>query len=202
MNIVQIGCNDGKDHVLEFIKNSNPNDINSITLVDALPKCLEIARANYSKFLSKTKFYNLCISDGDETEKDIFCPKLEKHGGDTSQLASVYENHLIGHDVFDYEKLRIPSLNINKFLQDLGAETNLLFIDVEGYDCDLIMALDLEKFHIDLIHYETHHSDGPYKRLAKAKLAIDKLKKFGYSIADENQNNIDAVKIGGKINLA
>lgn len=45
MNIIQIGCNTCKDHVFDFVKE---NQIEKLVVVDALSKCIESAKNQYS----------------------------------------------------------------------------------------------------------------------------------------------------------
>ncbi len=192
MNIVQIGCNDGNDHVLEFIK-QNIKSITSLHLVDALPDCIEKIKHTYS-FLECAHFYNLCISNNHLKQQTIFCPTQERHGGNTSQLASMSENHLIGHDVKDYRKMVIDSLNINTFLKNINInQIDKLYIDVEGLDCDLILELNLDVYNIPYIRFETVHSDGPYTKKEKFTLVKEKLILHNYKI-HELSGEIEATR--------
>jgi hypothetical protein len=61
MNIIQIGCNDGNDHVYSYIKD-NIENINNIYLIDVSNKALEKAKLRYAN-IPNAYFYNLAICD-------------------------------------------------------------------------------------------------------------------------------------------
>ena len=66
MNIVQIGCNNCKDHVFDFVKEKE-DQLKKLVVVDALPKCIESAENQYSllnlsNLLGKLEKFNYSIS--------------------------------------------------------------------------------------------------------------------------------------------
>ena len=60
MNIVQIGCNDCSDHVYDFVK-ENQQQITKFVVVDALPKCVEIAKLKYEFLKDKVTVLNCAV---------------------------------------------------------------------------------------------------------------------------------------------
>jgi hypothetical protein len=185
MNIVQIGVNDGKDHVLEYIK-TNVNNINSLFLVDANPKCLDVAKTQYT-FIENVNYVNLAISlDGDD-KKQFFIP----FGSETHAHASLNIDHIHKHGHINYDTIIVECKSINNFLNFLNKNIDRLYIDTEGLDISIIDSLDFNIFKIPYIEFEYIHSDGTLSfggpKLDKLKL---KLSEFGYSLRTEQYNII------------
>ena len=88
MNIVQIGCNNCEDEVFNFI-DKNKESICKFLVIDALPKCVEIAKTKYAFLESKLIAVNCAIYNENSIVKLIF-PK----DGQTSAHASIFENHV------------------------------------------------------------------------------------------------------------
>ena len=63
MNIIQIGCYDGNDHVYDYVSEKF-NDITSLHLIEPLSQALELAKGRYSKF-DFVKFHEMAIVDTD-----------------------------------------------------------------------------------------------------------------------------------------
>ena len=178
MNVIQLGSNNGDDHVLSLVKEKE-SEIQELILVDALPECVELTRRQYSFFKGNLSVINVAIG----TENgllDIFYPK----GQNQSAHASSSPNHLFVHGHKEIEKIKIPCLNINSFLGALGLEKiDYLFVDTEGMDIAILLEMDFGKYSPTNLKFEHSHSEGPHKGRGKSYLElVTKLEKFNYSI--------------------
>ena len=59
-------------------------------------------------------------------------------------------------------------------------EVEWLYIDAEGYDCDIILFTDFSKLNIKNVFFETVHSDGPFKQGEKLERTFNWLYSHGY----------------------
>jgi FkbM family methyltransferase len=190
MNIIQIGCNVCDDEVFDFIK-KNQSEISQLIIVDALPKCIEVAREKFSFLKEKVKFINCAI--GIESKMiDFFYPKND----DTSGHASVYENHVKRHLHQEVEKFSIQCIEINEFLEKHSlTNIDLFAIDIEGLDVDVLLKLDFTKFNINKIIYEFTHADDTFSVGQKHELLIQKLINLQYNCQRIGDYNILATKV-------
>lgn len=194
-NIIQIGCNIGNDHVKDYVS-KNKQIIQNLILVDANEKSIEMCKHNYSEY-SFCKFFNLAIVDADLENVEFFVPD----NNNFSEQSSVLEFHVQDHLKFigceNYNKIVVPALNINVFLENLNLNViDKLYIDIEGLDIDIILSLNLNKFKIKYIYFEHTHSDGSFSNLQndseclKYKKCIDILSNFGYTTTKLQFNTI------------
>ncbi|OUL43327.1 hypothetical protein B0W81_04450 [Prochlorococcus sp. HOT_208_60] len=73
----------------------------------------------------------------------------------------------------DYVIDKVPSIDINSLLEKLP-KVDFLNIDIEGLDTDIVTAINLNKFKIDVILFEDN------KNYGGQPLLIKKLKNHGY----------------------
>ena len=153
MNIVQIGCNNGRDHVLSFIL-SNQNNVENIYLIDASDKSIELAKDTYKNF-KNVKFYTMAISDNENVDElELFFPSGDK----VSEHISYSKNHVEKHLHPNVDSFLIKASTLNKFLDENQIKSNIyLFIDTEGLDCRIVNTIDFDKFDIKFIRYEISH---------------------------------------------
>lgn len=176
MNIIQIGCHDGDDHVFEFIK-CNKNKIKRAILVEPLGEKLKEAKIRYKDY-EFVEFYECAIVDFfDKQEISFFHPEDLVH----SQIASINFNHTKSFRS-DIKEIKVKCINIQKFLESLSIQKiNRFYIDTEGLDCSLINQIDFDKYDIDYIEYEFIHSDGIHKHGKNGIELENKLLKLGYN---------------------
>lgn len=176
MNIIQIGCHDGNDHVFDFIK-YNKNKINRAILVEPLSEKIKEAKEKYKDY-KFVEFHEYAIVDCfDKEEISFFYPEDLVH----SQIASVNFDHTKTFRS-DIKEIKVKCLNIQKFLDSLGI-TNIhrFYIDTEGLDCSLIKQIDFDKYSIDYIEYEYIHSDGVHSYGKNGIELENKLLQLGYN---------------------
>jgi FkbM family methyltransferase len=184
MTIVQIGCNDGKDHILDFCQ-KNRDSIEAIHLVEPNPEALEDCKQTYSDF-KQAKFYNLAIVSNDAGSVDLHIPQLKSWNGHASTLP----NHLIAHGHQDFNTINVSATSLARFFDSNKiTKCDRLYIDTEGLDCDIILGLDIWKYRIERIEFEVIHTDGVNTRGQKYCSCIDKLTALGFQSADAGEHN-------------
>ena len=184
MTIVQIGCNNGKDHVLEFCL-KNKEGIEAIHLVEPNPEALEDCKQTYSDF-RQARFYNLAIVPNDADSIDLHIPRSKSFNAHASTLT----NHLTSHGHIDFNTINIPSTNLGRFFDSNNiTKCDRLYIDTEGLDCEIILNLDIEKHNIRRIEFEILHTDGVFTRGQNYNSCIEKLKTLGYKATEAGEYN-------------
>ncbi len=192
MTILQIGTNDGNDHVFEYIKH-NHKDIEKIILIDANPECLSKAKEQYEKF-SQTIFLNYAIvpfTTHEQSTVTLFLPK----NNDFNSHASLNPTHLERHGHSFYDGIIVPAISFDRLYNMLNLSIiDRLYIDVEGLDIDILQTIDLANVDIKYICFEFIHSDGPLS-FGGPKLNNYKsdLESMGYSLSSK-EYNIIAIK--------
>jgi FkbM family methyltransferase len=158
-----------------------------LVLVDALPKCVELAKKKY-EFFPNTKVLNCAVST-DNGWTNIYFPK----GQDTHPHASLSEEHVIKHEHDEVESVGVPSMTINQILEMFPA-TDRVYMDLEGMDIDILFDWDFGRFKPFFIQYEFHHSEGTFthgqgsKFRESARLLMD----VGYSLTPHKEYDMIA----------
>jgi FkbM family methyltransferase len=184
MIVVQIGCNDGKDHILDFCQ-KNKESINAIHLVEPNLEALEDCKQTYSDF-KQARFYNLAIVPNDADSVDLHIPRSKS----LNAHASTLKNHLIDHGHIGFDTINVPATSLASFLESNKIEKcDRLYIDAEGLDCEIILNLDIKKCNIIRIEFETLHSDGFLTKGQSYNSCIEKLKTLGYKATGAGEYN-------------
>jgi len=184
MIIVQIGCNDGKDHVLDFCL-KNREGIEEIHLVEANPEALEDCKQTYSDF-KQAKFHNLAIVPNDVESINLHIPQAKSLNGH----ASTIPNHLSAHGHTGFNTINVLASTLAGFFDSNKiTKCDRLYIDTEGLDCNIILGLDIRKYKIGRIEFEVLHTDGVFARGQKYSSCVEKLTALGYRPTDAGQYN-------------
>jgi FkbM family methyltransferase len=184
MTIVQIGCNDGKDHILDFCQ-KNRDSIEAIHLVEPNSEALEDCKQTYLDF-KQARFYNLAIVPNDAGSVDLHIPRSKA----LNAHASTLKNHLTDHGHIDFNTINVPAASLSSFLDSNKIEKcDRLYIDAEGLDSDIILGLDIQKYRIARIEFEILHTDGVNTRGQKYSSCIDKLTALGFQPTDASEHN-------------
>lgn len=184
MTIVQIGCNDGKDHVLDFCL-KNRESIEEIHLIEPNPEALEDCKQTYSDF-KQAKFHNLAIATNNLESISLYVPQGKSSNGHASTLV----NHLTAHGHQDFNTINVPATSLAGFF-DINKITKCdrLYIDAEGLDCEIILDFDIEAHGVERIEFEILHTDGVFTRGQNYNSCIEKLKSLGYKQTEAGQYN-------------
>jgi len=184
MTIVQIGCNDGKDHILDFCIN-NKESIEEIHLIEPNPEALEDCKQTYSDF-KQARFHNLAIVQNDADSVELHIPRTKS----LNAHASTFANHLTAHGHQDFNTINVPATSLAGFLDSNKIEKcDRLYIDTEGLDCEIILNFNIQKYNISRIEFETLHSDGFLAKGKNYKYCIEKLKTLGYKETEAGEYN-------------
>jgi len=140
-SLIQIGANDGQrfDTINYFIKTYSP----SCLLVEPIKENFEKLKKNYNKF-SKVTFDNSAITVGDEINYlyKVGQKFLINYDDHIPGITSFDKNHLIKHGVKKTHiiKERVETITINNLiLKHKLLNFDLLFVDVEGYDANIVI---------------------------------------------------------------
>lgn len=172
MNILQIGSNNGNDQVFHFVKT---HDVKTLVLIDALEECVAQTKLQY-KDIPIAQCMQLCAST-----HELPYQKFYKPNNPRTDVASVNPIHLAAHLERDIVEVVVPSKHINQIIKDFPADKiDRFYLDAEGLDCDLLLALDLSIKPIDFIEFEGGHSDGPHRIGAKYFQVLQKFSQQGY----------------------
>lgn len=192
MNIVQFGCNDAVDELYEYVK-LNSNLIDNLVLVDANNFALHKAVLRYNQIIDKSKllvYFNALVCNEDQTIANFYIPNKDKNSGHSSLFKDLVAINW-GEDLME---VKVPCISPNKILDKIPFKIDQLHIDVEGLDADIILYLDLQKYDIPYVLFESAHSDSYFNKGIKYKKCVEKLIALGYKLFDHT-NRLDTVAI-------
>ena len=177
MNIIQIGCHDGNDHVFDFI-NSNHQNISKAYLIEPLYENYKKAVEKYKKFEFVEIIEAAIVDDENINAIEIYFPENIEQ----SQTTSIYKKHAEKHQ----DKVLSKSVNcftLTSLLKNKDINTiDRLYIDAEGLDCKIINSINFSDFDIKYIEYEYTHSDGTDIFGEFGKNTEEKLINLGFNI--------------------
>jgi hypothetical protein len=192
MNIIQIGCNDGNDHVLSFVK-QNIEQVHNLILIDANPNIIPYCQKTY-KFVENSHI-NLniincaVVSDSSATPfLDLYLP--ENHL--VSLHCSYSDEHMKQHNHTSTILIQVPTITIENLVNQYQlTKIDYIFIDTEGMDIGIVRDLPFHKLPIDYIKFEHIHSDSPFSKGGPLyDETIQKLESLNYSINKEDNDTI------------
>lgn len=184
MNVVNIGANDGLDHVLKFCL-SNKDKIKSIHLVEPIMSALMLCKERYKDF-NNVIFHNKAIFETASGPAILYYPQNDP----TSAHSSLNKEHLLAHGHSNIGEFAISTQTISEFLEQSVKNENInLYIDTEGRDCQILLTLDFDKFDIRRVEFEILHSDGPFKIGQNYVRLIKKLFSCGFKEVTASQYN-------------
>lgn len=191
MRILQLGCNDAKDKLFDFIKD-NTTAVDFVLLVDANPYALEVAKNRYEVILPPKKFkiiHGAVVVDS-ATQVNLYIPNKDKCSGHSS----IFKDLTALNWGEDLSVLTVNAHTVSYYLDIIGSPLDQLHIDVEGLDADIILDIDLEKYKINSIVFEAAHTDGYFKKGDKFDKCIHKLIHNGYKLQYVDDLDIRAYK--------
>ena len=77
---------------------------------------------------------------------------------------------------------KFPAININDLFEEYGLNTiDRLYIDVEGYDVDIVNSIDFDKYKVNRLRFEATHTHAPnVPNCPKLINTLQNLQKLGY----------------------
>jgi len=181
MKIIQIGANNGKDEVFDFISQNRFN-IELAILVEPIPFIIDDLKDQY-KELDNISIENIAIND-DSNLKYLTLYYIENSN---YEVSSFNKEHVIKHkpknDTNEIKFLDIPCMTFNNIMEKYNlTDLDYLFIDTEGLDIHIIASIDFQKYNIKNIIFEQMHADGPFNIGKNAKQTLNYLEKLEYKI--------------------
>jgi len=148
--LVQIGTNKGADEFNAIAKYASAS---KIILVEPNKSLNDTISANYSG-IDNVFIENVAITEKDKGLVKLVIPReINKNG-------VIYKDthfSLLPMDDWgdDFIEMEVPSLTFNDLCDRYGiTDVHYLQIDTEGYDGEIIKAIDFSKITIDIIKYE------------------------------------------------
>ena len=186
INIIQLGSNTGKDHVTDFIE-YYIDIIDKVLLVEALPQLADELRDNYKGYNTDISVHSCAVSNKNGTADFYFLENTNLRL--SSLLPNVHTDFMKGTS-----KITVPTLTFDSLCAKHSiSKVDVLFVDIEGYDEDVISTIDFAKYNIGTLVWEFNHS---MKRNPKQHEAL-KQKCMEYGMIQENRGaNIIMTKIG------
>tara|TARA_R110002012_G_scaffold233049_1_gene406107 strand:- start:314 stop:949 length:636 start_codon:yes stop_codon:yes gene_type:complete len=194
MNLVQLGANSGRDHVLDFV-NTFKTDIKQIVLVEPAPYILKELKETYKDFINvKIDTSAIIPSFWEEGEVDFHLVVPEDHHLTQSKLpaymacktATLDKNWIEEHDRYYDEHgktIKVKGIHFDTLISKYNLDkVDFLFLDIEGLDCELLNSINLNKYNFKLIYWED---------VRKNRILENKLKNLGYIITlTENKQKV------------
>lgn len=180
MIILQIGTNNGKDHVNRLCIETNPD---RIILVEPFTIHNESIKENYNNLIDKVIIENIAIVEENSDTKIIEFYWSHSDGPVRGpecsyQVASIKKEHLLKHGYTSNEitSLSVPTMTINQLIDKYNLNTiDYLFLDVEGIDFEILTSINFEKY--DIKHLQVEHLHLDYNKL------IEFMTNKGYKIS-------------------
>jgi FkbM family methyltransferase len=191
MKIIQIGANNGKDNVFNFI-NENKDSLELAILIEPIPFIINELTFQY-KDINNITIENIAITD-DENLKNMTLYYL---GNSNYEVSSFSKNHVIAHkppgSLYPLESLEVSCLTINELMSKYNLDSiDYLFIDTEGLDVYIIANIDFTKYKIKNIIFEAVHTDGAFNKGENFNKIYNYLTQLGYNLSNIDQLNIKA----------
>jgi len=191
MKIIQIGANNGKDHVFDLIK-ENKDSLELAILIEPIPFIIDELKSQY-KDINNAVVENIAITD----DENIKTMTLYYLGDSNYEVSSFSKNHVMIHkppgSSYSLESLEVPCFTINNLIDKYNlTDIDYLFIDTEGLDVYIIGSIDFTKCNIKNIIFEVMHTDGVFSRGENFDKISNYLTQLGYHLSSIDQYNVKA----------
>tara|TARA_R100001369_G_C3287895_1_gene163342 strand:+ start:76 stop:705 length:630 start_codon:yes stop_codon:yes gene_type:complete len=193
INIVQFGANTGNDHVTKLLREKiiPSGEEYHLYLVEPVKYCIPKLLESYKDVENKTLETAAIVPDHNNTNSsgqvEIF------YGEDTNYaVSSLKESHVTMlsreyNKIISIKKLNVRALTPNElFFKWVIKDIDYLFIDIEGFDHEVINSINLSKYNVNFICWEHQHS-------SLKETTTDILFKQGFTI-EKDKNNSYAYK--------
>lgn len=177
MNIIQIGCYKGKDHVQHFIT-EHYDQIQKAVLIDGNKNYVEECQNAY-KDLPRVQILHYAIVLDDSNSATFYISK------DAPEECTVSKAYIDSFPSGNYIPVEVPAINLNNLFKLYKLTCiDRLYIDAEGMDIDIVNSIDFNTFDITYLHFEHLHAEGTRLTGTGEKLqnCINKLTDLGYQI--------------------
>jgi FkbM family methyltransferase len=176
MNIIQVGCYKGDDHVTGFIK-QNYDAIKKAILIDANEKFIEQCKVVY-KDLPKVEICHYAIVTDDSETINFYI------SAEAPEECTAFKSY-VESSPFCYTTVETPAINLNNLFKKYNiTDIDRLYIDAEGMDVDIVNSIDFNNVRIKYLHFEQLHTEGTRLSGNGVKLhnCLQMLSDLGYQI--------------------
>lgn len=184
MKFIQVGAHVGNDEAFDIVKNYN---IELGILVEPLPQLLPKLKEAY-KDIPNIIIENKAIAVNGGEGISFYVDRKDP----ITELSSMNKKHLLEHGVReeDIQEIKVQAESLETILDRYGIlELDYLFIDTEGFDCDILNSFNMNRYKIHNIVFEDIHADGTGVRDIKYRNTVQKLQAEGYKVEKYNNNN-------------
>ena len=217
--VIQIGTADGNDAVFRYLKTNGFNNYN-VFFIEPNIYSKPLIEDRY-KELNNKKIFSIAITEHDG-DIDMFFDKDYETGSSYHSSAkgnildSDGETHtfpeFFGQTKDNITTLKVPCLKLNTFINkylEPNTEIEHIFIDAEGYDCDIVSGIDFTNLKVNNITFEYLHAGGVNGGMDKKEFeeAVNNLQDNGFLLLDveteeeENHTYIKNWKEEGKYDV-
>ena len=160
MTVVQIGTNNGRDHVRDLARKI---PINTLLLVEPFDIHNESIKNEYS--FTKHTIENIAIVPDDRQSVKLYYHVEDGPKNDTRksfQVASIDPQHIKRHsyDEKTIQYVDVPACRLNALLAKHNLHTlDYLFMDIEGIDMEVLESIDFSTYDIRMLQIEHLHLD-------------------------------------------
>lgn len=159
MIVVQIGTNNGNDHVRDFCLKHKPS---KIILVEPFSIHKSEIIKNYDG-IDNVIIETLAITADDDKQKTLFYSTMDGpiRGPMCSyHVTSIKPEHLLKHN-YSRDTLRsftVDSITMNELFIKHNLDTiDYVFLDIEGIDFEVLQTIDFKRFNIKNLQIEVLH---------------------------------------------
>ena len=160
MIVVQVGTNDGNDHVWNLCKTHTPS---FVLLVEPFPVHRPSIERRYAGIPYTLE--SSAIICGSDTSITLYYHDLDGPNGHPNhkfEVTSMVPDHLLKHGYprSQLKDIEVPAMTLNALLDKYALTTiDYLFLDVEGIDFDVLKSLDFDRYDIKNLQIEHIHLD-------------------------------------------
>jgi len=173
---IEVGAHDGvfQSRSIQFSKDKNYTGILIEASPDEYNKCLR-NRSNENTFI-----YNKCLVPFDFKEPYVLLNSSSHHSA---------MNSVIAHDTLPYKsQIKVPATPLQAILDELNFDhVDYFFLDVEGYERQVLNGIDFSKTTFDNIEIELHHKMLKMSLEDEVDMHVEFLSKAGYSLGSINK---------------
>ena len=205
--LVQIGTNDGNDEFRDVVLRSNPT---KVILVEPNSSLNDKIHLNYNG-VREMYLENVVITDIDKGIQNLVKPKniITSTGRYYKGLNYTSKHYsLLPMDDWgdDFDVIEVESMSFMTLCEKHGlTDIHYLQIDTEGYDAEIIRAIDFSRVNIDIIKYEKwffkeecfmRYGDKKKRYGVNGMIAVESLlKSLNYAMIHD-RSDIIAIKYG------
>ncbi len=159
ITVVQIGANQGNDELTELLKGKH---IEKLILVEPLDIHNDNLKQCYSN-IKEVHIENIAIIDNpNQKEVSFYFHKEDRieYGWGNHEISTLDKNHILKHGKTEegIVEIKVPSMTINDLLDKYNLKNiDILFMDVEGFDHNILLSIDYNKYSIKDLYFENLH---------------------------------------------